>query len=315
MMEFRPLGKTGLKVSLLSMGTLTIGPLQASLPIDEGALLIGEALSHGINLLDTAELYGTYGYIREALLRSKSPALIASKSYAISAQDMEASLEKALAETGRNVIDLFMLHQQESALTLRGHRGALDFLVNSRGKGLVRAVGISTHHIAAVIAAAAMEEIDFVFAPLNLQGLGIQDGSVTEMSHALSEAFDAGKGVLVMKPLGGGHLRKDVEANLRFLRDLPFVSSVVIGLQDCDELLMAHSVLHDIPVPPELRERLNKKSRSLHIEDCQGCGNCVSACPYGALALKESIAAVDRARCLLCGYCAAHCPEFCIKIL
>jgi predicted aldo/keto reductase-like oxidoreductase len=314
-MEYRPLGKTGLEVSLLSLGTLTMGPFQAGLTIDEGAHLIGDALSMGVNLVDTAELYSTYEYIKHALMHCRMPAYIASKSYAVTAEEMEASLAKALSSTERSTIDLFMLHQQESALTLRGHRGALEYLIASRKKGLVKAVGISTHHIAAVKAITTMEEIDFVFAPLNVRGLGIQDGTADEMITALSEAHGAGKGILIMKPLGGGHLRDEPEKNFHFLRGLSFVSSIVVGLQDSDELLADYQMLHGIPASPEIMERLKKKRRSLHIEDCQGCGCCMRACPYGALALHENHAIVDDSRCLLCGYCAAHCPEFCIKVV
>ncbi|MCL5290108.1 MAG: aldo/keto reductase, partial [Firmicutes bacterium] len=66
-MQYRVLGRTGFKVSRLCFGALTVGPLQAGLPVAEGAGVIRRAIDYGVNLIDTAELYGTYSYIREAL--------------------------------------------------------------------------------------------------------------------------------------------------------------------------------------------------------------------------------------------------------
>jgi len=314
-MEYRPLGRTGLDVSLLSLGTLTMGPCQANLPLREGAALIREALSLGCNLIDTAELYDTYPYIREALGGANSGAMICSKSYAVTSEEMESSFRKAAEETGRPAVEIFMLHQTEGLLTLEGHRAALLHLCSLKRAGLISAVGISTHHIAAVKAAAVMDEIDVIFAILNSRGLGIQDGNRDDMVEALARAHDLGKGIMVMKPLGGGHLIGSAEESMRFLLDLPFVSTITVGVQSSAELLMDYHILHRKQVPAEIRDRISVKKRRLHIEDCQRCGRCIEACPAGALSMKEEGCAVDEDRCILCGYCAARCPEFCIKVL
>ena len=67
-MEYVELGKTGLKVSRLCFGALVIGPLQKNMPVEDGAAVIRAALERGVTFIDTAELYGTYGHIREALI-------------------------------------------------------------------------------------------------------------------------------------------------------------------------------------------------------------------------------------------------------
>jgi aryl-alcohol dehydrogenase-like predicted oxidoreductase len=66
-MEKRKLGKTEIEVSRLCFGGLTVGPLQANLPLMQGADVIREAFERGVNFIDTAELYETYPYIKEAL--------------------------------------------------------------------------------------------------------------------------------------------------------------------------------------------------------------------------------------------------------
>mgnify|MGYP001260788705 CR=1 FL=1 len=77
------LGDTGIKVSRLCFGSLTITPFQANLPIKEGAELIKYAYSKGVNFLDTAELYDNYDYIREALKDiNRNDFVITTKCYA-----------------------------------------------------------------------------------------------------------------------------------------------------------------------------------------------------------------------------------------
>ena len=63
--ETRALGRTNIRVSRLCFGTLTIGPLQANLSVDEGASLIRSALQRGVNFIDTAELSAHIPYVRE----------------------------------------------------------------------------------------------------------------------------------------------------------------------------------------------------------------------------------------------------------
>ena len=161
--EMRLLGGTNIPVSRLCFGTLTIGPLQANLPIQEGASLIRAAIERGVNFLDTAELYGTYPYIREAISgMNRSDIVIASRSYDYTYESMKKSVEFALRSMNIDYLDLFLLHEQESALTLKGHREALRYLEDARDRGIIRAIGVSTHYIQCVEAALGMPEIDVI---------------------------------------------------------------------------------------------------------------------------------------------------------
>ena len=57
MMEYRKLGQTGIEVSRLCFGSLTIGPLQKNKTLEESRPIIEAALEAGINFFDTADLY------------------------------------------------------------------------------------------------------------------------------------------------------------------------------------------------------------------------------------------------------------------
>ena len=186
-MQYNKLGFTDLTVSKLCFGSLTISPLQADLSIDDGAELILYAMEMGVNFIDTAEFYRNYQYINRALKKAKGELIISSKSYAYTYEGMKESVEKARKEMDKDVVDIFMLHEQESRLTLKGHREALDYLVDAKAKGIIRAIGVSTHTVEVVNAAADMQEIDVIHPLINFKGLGIKDGTLHDMEVAIKK--------------------------------------------------------------------------------------------------------------------------------
>jgi len=314
-MIYRNLGNTGIKVSRFCLGTLTMGPLQARLDLDEGARLIRFALDNGVNFLDTAEDYATYPYIRRALGRHQTGVVIASRCYAYTAAAMQASLERALRETGREAIELFGLHEQESSATLKGHWDAIEYLLKARQEGKVRAVYVSTHFMRVVRAVATIPQIDAIFPLINMAGTGIRDGSREDMVSAIKEAYAAGKGIWAMKALAGGHLSNQSLAALAFVRDMPEIASVAVGASSAAEIEFNALVLSGKTPPPALEKAVFAAGRHVFIEPwCRGCGKCVEVCRTGALSVSGGRARVDQAKCILCSYCAGACEEFCIKM-
>lgn len=126
-METIKLGSTSLYVSRICFGTLTLGPLQKRLSIEDGARLLAYAYQKGINFVDTAELYETYEYIRKSIQISGIRPVISTKSYAYDKKTAEFSLNKALKELDVDYIDLFMLHEQEGENTFKGHYEAVEY--------------------------------------------------------------------------------------------------------------------------------------------------------------------------------------------
>lgn len=315
-MQYNRLGNTPIVVSKLCFGSLTIGPLQRNLPLSEGAAVIRKAVELGVNFIDTADLYGTYPYIRE-VLKSHRDLVIASKSYAYDAYTARETLERALKGIGRDYIDIFLLHEQEGPLTLKGHRQALEYFIAKKKEGVIRAVGISTHYVAAVKAAAVMEEIDVIHPILNYRGVGIVDGTLEDMTAAIELAYRNGKGIYAMKPLGGGHLISELKQALKYVLDFPYVHSVAIGMQRVEEVYANVSFFETREIPHNLETVLKSYKRMLFIQDwCTGCGRCVVRCPQGALTVgEEGKAQVDHKKCVLCGYCGSVCPDLAIKVI
>lgn len=310
------LGNTGINVSRLCFGSLTLSPLQAKLSPVEGAGLIKAAQAHGVNFLDTAELYNNYESIRLALAGTDGSLIVSSKSYAYTYEDMQQSVELACRSIGRDYIDIFCLHEQISRMTLKGHGEAIRFLVEAKQKGLIRAVGVSTHTVEVVKAAAMIDEIDVIHPILNYRGIGILDGSVEDMLAAIHFAKIMGKGLYSMKALGGGHLIKSSEQALAWILQQPDVDAVAVGMQSQEEVKANCAFFAGTDPGSVLWQQLQEKKRHILVDTwCQGCGTCAKHCPMQAITIINGKAKVNEDKCVLCGYCGAHCPEFCIKII
>lgn len=310
-------GRTGIHVSELCYGTLTLGPLQANLAPEEGARAIRRSLELGVNFYDTAKGYRTYPHLALGLEGiARDQVVIASKSHARSYAEMKADVEECLRELSLEQVGIFHLHLVPSEENLVARRGALDCLLEFRERGLVGAIGASTHTIAGVHALNNEPAIDVVFPVLNRRGLGIIDGSLDGMLEALSESKRRGKFVYAMKPLGGGHLFQEVEQSIAYLRELALCDAIAIGMKDESEVEMNVAIFEGRAIAEDMRERVHAVERRLKIYDsCTGCGLCIDECDQEALSLIDGKAVVDESRCILCGYCAAVCPDYVIRVI
>ncbi len=311
------LGKTGITVTEMCFGALPIGPLQANISVEEGAKLIHAALEKGINFIDTAEAYKTYPHIRKALEGYNDEVIIATKSSAKTYKKMEQSIKNALASLNRTYIDIFHLHAARVTPSVFEERvGALKCLQDYKAKGVIRAIGISTHVMEIVRRAAEIKEIDIIFPIINKLGIGIVGGSIEDMIKAISDAHKAGKGLYAMKALGGGHLIDQLEEAFNFVRKIQGISSIAVGMVNQEELELNLKIFNDEEIPQELLTQKVKPNKRLFILSlCKGCGTCVKICPNNALSLKNGKAVVDHKLCILCGYCNPVCPEFAIRII
>lgn len=310
------LGNSGIEVSRLCFGTLTMTPFQANLSIKEGAYLIEYAYHKGINFLDTAEIYDNYAYIKEALKGiPRGDYILATKTYAYTKEMARDSLEKALKDLETDYIDIFLLHEQESIYTIQGHYEAIEYFIRAKEEGKIRAFGISSHRISGVAAAKEYKEIQIIHPIVNRDGIGIQDGNIEDMLREINQIHNMGIGIYSMKPIGGGHLIRDVEDAFNFVKRIASIDSIAIGMQSVDEIDANIHLLEEGYIPSELKSNINKKDRRLIIADyCIACGSCVKRCKQNGISIVDS-RAVANDNCILCGYCATVCPEFCIKVI
>lgn len=306
------LGNTGITVSRVGFGVLPIGPSQLALSIEQGAAVIQYAFRHGINFIDTAQYYRAYPYIKEALKTGEfHDIVLCSKSLAADYDGMMEAILEAREVLSRDVIDIFLMHEVRSG-QLEERIGAWQALQDAKAKGLVRAIGLSTHHVDVTLAAASMPELDVVFPLINYAGLGIRKGDAfatkEEMMSSIAACHAAGKGVFSMKAFGGGGLTAHYQEALDYIFAQEEIDSVMIGFgkpAEVDDLL---SYL-DGSMPKDYNPDVSKKKVYINQEDCEGCGSCKAACPAGAIHWNEiGLAEVDHDKCLTCGYCSPVCP-------
>jgi uncharacterized protein len=316
-MKYNTLGNTGIKVSELCFGILPMGPLQAELDPVHGGQLLLNAMTQGVTFFDTAQMYGSYPHLRYALDRWQGGELvITGKSTALTYEDMQKAVEEALTALNRDYLDIFLLHAARAGADILSQReGAWQCLQEMKEKGALRAIGVSTHNVASVVALAAAPELDIIFCLYNKIGMGLLGGTPADMLAACQHATEMGKGVYSMKLLAGGNLLSQIDQAIDFGRREKCFAAHAIGMVHQRELDMNLRFFNGMPVClDEIAEIKNNKHWQVMGMLCKGCGNCIKGCHSDALEMFDGKPRVIEESCILCGYCAAECPEFAIRV-
>jgi predicted aldo/keto reductase-like oxidoreductase len=313
------LGRKGIKVTELCFGTLTMSAIQANLAPELMVPVFKRALDLGINFFDTAHRYVTYQHLHQGLGRQINDVVIASKTSAKTLEQGREEIEQCFRDLGRDMIDIILLHQVENEVDFEQRRPVFDYLLKLQSQGKIRSVGLSAHRISGnEVAIRHADEMDILFPVINQQGLGIIDGSVEQAMESLHRAKAVGLGIYAMKPLGGGHLRKNPIQAIEFLRKSQVIDAIAIGMKSVDEVEINVAIFSNgkIPLDQKKLESLGTKDRQTIVNFlCKRCGKCIKYCDQGALSLGEKKAEVNLEKCILCGYCASHCPQFAIRVI
>jgi aryl-alcohol dehydrogenase-like predicted oxidoreductase len=151
-MEYTTLGKTGLKVSVagLGCGGFSRLGLSAGGTEDEAALLVREAFDMGINIVDTAPIYGTEAIVGKALKCVPRHSVIVATKASIrrnserqTATQMVESLESSLRLLGTDYIDVFQLHGVPISAYIYAREALVPSLIEQKAKGKIRHIGIT----------------------------------------------------------------------------------------------------------------------------------------------------------------------------
>ncbi len=276
------------------------------------------SLDQGINFLDGAQYYLTYPYIKKALTGFDKEVVIASKSLATSYEGMKSAVEEARNEIGKDIIDIFLLHEVREGSDWKNRAAAWEYLQKAKSLGLVKAVGLSTHHVDVADFASSIEDLDILFPLINFRSMGIRkgcgNGTKEEMANAITKASLAGKGVFGMKVFGGGNLTGYYHEAIRYVKNIPGIDSIMVGFGNRNEIDRIIEVMEERIDPNYIPEISHKKIR-IDQGDCLGCLACIKRCPNRALYLNtEGKVAVDHELCITCGYCAPQCPVLAILL-
>ncbi len=220
-MEYRQLGNSGLKVSVLTMGTMTFGgqggfAKVGNVPLDEVRRLIDLVADTGVNLIDTADVYSSgasESMLGEAMGGKRKPGmLIASKARfpmgkgpndaGLSRWHLIRACEESLKRLRTDVIDLYQVHEWDGMTPLEETLEALDGLVRA---GKVRYVGCSNYsgwHVMKAMEIARRDgRIPFVSQQIHYT-LQAREAEYELIPISLDQKL----GVLVWSPIAGGLL-------------------------------------------------------------------------------------------------------------
>ncbi|HEX5415603.1 MAG TPA: aldo/keto reductase, partial [Chloroflexota bacterium] len=170
-MERRPLGQSGIKVSVIGLGTWAMGGEWWGKASDEESIrTIHHALDVGINLMDTAEDYGK-GHAEEVLGRAlrgrRNEAVISDKVWPENLQPerLREAFERACRRLQTDFIDVYYIHWPNPDVPIADSMGELERL---RQEGKVRAIGVSNFTTAEIADALRFGRIDVIQPPYNM---------------------------------------------------------------------------------------------------------------------------------------------------
>jgi len=311
------LGDTNIEVTELCFGALPFGPLQKDLKAEESAEILSYALDLGVNFIDTAQMYKTYEPIKIALKNRNDRPIIASKTHCLTYEDAKKAVEEALNGMGIEYIDIFHLHSARNGIDVFDiKKDVLRCLKEYKEKGIIKSIGISTHSVKVVESAAYRDDIDIVFPLINKVGRGILEGTIDEMKEAIALCERNGKGIYIMKALGGGTLIDDFKESMEFVRGLSDNYSVAIGMVSKEEVLYNVKYFNGDKDLNGIISVKNKKKIKVFEGVCIGCGKCIKACHSDAISFnKNEKAYIDQSKCIQCGYCIAACPSFAVRVV
>lgn len=225
-MELRSLGTSGLKVSALSLGAMTFGESSTFMKgvtssDDEARRVFDRALEHGINLIDTANVYSE-GQSEELVGQwsagKRHKVLIATKcrfpvgfglkdkpgphDMGLSRKHIVAACEQSLARLKTDFIDLYQVHMQDSSVRIDETLRALDDLVTA---GKVRYIGCSNYTGYRLMESlwSAEKNRTHRYESVQLQWSLLERGAEREVVPVCREYK---LGVLVWSPLASGFL-------------------------------------------------------------------------------------------------------------
>ena len=317
-MEYRILGKTGLKISRMGFGGIPIQRTTA----EETTKLLAYLHEVGVNYIDTARGYTvSEEYLGQALEGIRQDFVIATKSMARTKEAMAADIDISLRNLRTDYIDLYQVHNATpadvEAVTAPG--GALEALLEAKSAGKIGHIGITAHSLDTFRLALDLPWVETIMFPYN-----IVESQGQDLIRACGEK---NIGFISMKPLAGGAI-EDATLALRYICTNEDVTVVIPGMADLKEAVQNLSAVENsTPLSPAENHAILELRRTLGTHFCRRCNYC-APCSQGisipAIFLMEGYLsrygledwakkryyAMEKtaSACIGCGVCEDRCP-------
>ena len=233
------LGKTGIRTSLLAMGTGTQGrnkhSNQTALGQDGLTALLLNGYAHGLRLFDTADTYGSHAHVAAALKQvPRERVTVLTKTIARDPAGARADLDRFRRELDTDYLDICLMHCMREADWTERFRPVMDVLSEAKERGIIRAHGCSCHGIRALRAAALSPWVEIELVRLNPIGAHM-DASPNTVLRVLHQMRAESKGIIGMKILGEGDMRHRVPEALHFALSSGVLNAFTVGAESIAE--------------------------------------------------------------------------------
>jgi len=288
-LEYRMLGKTGLKVT-----TVAYGAMRTTDPA-----VLERALDLGINLVDTAYVYqggNNEVMVGNVLKKRRKDAFLCTKAKPGSKKELQRQFETSLKRLQMDYVDILYLHSV-SEIDQIHNAEAMEFFTQLKKEGKVRFIGFSTHNNEAELVRQAAEDKfwEVILVAYNFQ----KEPALTEAIH---KAAAAGIGIVGMKTQAGGYDTKTLgnlsphQAALKWVLQNQSVHTTIPSMSTFAELE------EDVQVMGQKmgwrdRNTLERYGQLINQEYCRSCNACRETCPNGV-----NIPELNRCYMYLAGY-------------
>ena len=317
-MEYRILGKTGLKVSAMGFGGIPIQRIDAA----GTRLLMEKLIENGINYIDTARGYSvSESYLGEALEGIREHFIIATKSMARDKASMAKDIGISLSNFRTDYIDLYQVHNPSMAQLeqIIGEDGALEALLEAKSAGKIGHIGLTAHSAKVFEKALELDWVETIMFPYNIVE--------TQGEELIKKCAQKNIGFIDMKPLAGGAIENATLA-MRFVAANRNISVTIPGMAEISELQQNLAAVNDTtPLTCAEYAEMEKIRKELGTQFCRRCGYC-APCTVGisiphmfvfeGYLSRYGLADWAKGRydaqpktasdCIGCGICETRCP-------
>jgi len=292
---YRTLGRTGLKIPLVSFGVMN----------SDSPDLLNQALDMGVNHLDTAHLYlrgnseRAIGEVLEQrgdrdkifiatkmrLARDREKGVFSlegtDREPPATAENLYKQLDLSLKRLRTDYVDILYLHSCYSP-KMATYEPLMNALVKVKKQGKARFIGTSTHRDEPNIIRATVDAkiYDVVLTAYNY----VQEHK-EEVKKAIAYAAKNGVGVVAMKTQGGRRLQENSEieidhkAALKWVMEDENVCTSIPGITTFEQLDTDFSVMNALALSGAEKSRLEKAVNLRGKLYCQNCRACIPSCP------------------------------------
>ena len=317
-MEYRTLGKTGLRVSAMGFGGIPIQRID-----EEGTRrLIHRLAENGINYIDSARGYTvSEQYLGYALEGIRDKFILATKSMSRTKEAMAKDIDISLSNFRTGYIDLYQVHNPtpKDLDQVSAPGGAVEALLEAKAAGKIGHLGVTVHSVTVFEQALALPWVETIMFPYNIVE--------TQGEELMRQCAEKNIGFICMKPLAGGAI-EDPALAMRFVAANENISVVIPGMADPAELDQNLAAFNNrSPLTAEELAKLDAIRAQLGNDFCRRCNYCApctvgigisgifvlegylkryglqnwAQTRYDALSVKAS-------ECIECGVCETRCP-------